>query len=340
MKVTRFLAICAAIGCANFGTLLFGVPSAIADGSSLPKVTTASLTKFTKINIPFSTKGIGTVDSGLFTLGSVCGSKPISFILDTGDTYSSISDTVVRDLGLDIQPYTLPDGRIVHNPDGTPAHYTKIPNITLGNHRFVLENHIFVVVPNDAMLKESEAQVALGSDFFSMFAVIYNPVESRLVLISPNTLDEAQLSKEGFTDTCIAPLLQGPDGHWMVQALLGDGKHEKLFSFNLDTGLSCLLVKGSEIGELVLSNDGSHTMSSQHGDATPSFLTSIPQVVLGTLTLRNVPAIIIHDELETSNPINDFGFLKTFGKDYRVMIDYRGKKVFFSPTSQILTRKK
>ena len=190
---------------------------------------TENLSKRNDVVIPFEM-----VNKNIYIDVTVGRSKPLGFVLDTGDKYAGIDLSIAKSLGLELGDPVAAGGG---GTDTIVASLLKNSSFSVvGLEGF--SQPLFIAVPFDKLSRASGREFAgiLGFDFISQFVVEIDYLKRTITL---HDKDSYQYHGDGE----ILPITFNPAGHPQVRAQIIDAERSPLDgTFVIDLGSGAALI--------------------------------------------------------------------------------------------------
>lgn len=261
----------------------------------------------------------------LLVEASINGQGPMPFILDTGG-HAMLTEDAAKRLGLQTEGKGVSAGS---GPRSMATAYTKIDHLTLGDAD--IHDPTFLVMPypySGYQRGTGREPIAglLGLEIFQRFAVTFDYDHGQLIL-QPFDHGAARPAEKGD----VLPIHFTSDMPLIDAAL--DGKPG---IFGIDTGNSGYTLVfpqwAKQQGLLARYQDGSPYLTGGVGGLYTAHLSHARSMQLGSITLRNVLALLTRaDAGATGNPSEAGNIGQDVLARFNVHVDYRRQEIVLMP---------
>lgn len=268
------------------------------------------------------------INNIIFIQVSVNNSKPLKFILDTGASFSVLSDTRAKALGLQRQ------GSFNVSAGGGSSDVALVKGITFNLPGVTLQNQAVAVTSLKALEPYIGADIdgVLGYDFISRFVVEIRYAERQLNLSDPRTYINENPEKS------IPITLENNTPHIHARITLGNGAVIE-GQFGIDTGASGALGLFTPFVEanhlLALNQNTIEVFNVGVAGKTRQRLSRIKKLQLGEFAIQNPVARFYMGTKGALAGSDAAGLIGgEFFRRFDLTLDYAHKRLFLQPNAQ------
>ncbi len=251
--------------------------------------------------------------------------QPVTFLADTGTTFSIISTKLAKQMNLTLKPGIGSDGKPILWK-GKQATTTTVSVLKVGTVRFT--DLLLVVLdakdisPSPTGHDVNPYQGILGSNLLQQFAILLDTQAHKFIICVPGNLSQGQVGLAGFAYSSALPLTQINFNKWFVTARFVNSGLKGEENLLLDTGSDGTHVSDQLGKEIHLKAQRQRGSRSAYGNITVT-LSTVDELDLGDLVLLNFPLSV--------RPVSE-NLPPTLGMDilsgYRVLMDFPAKKMY------------
>lgn len=263
-----------------------------------------------------------------------------TFLLDTGTSVSSVTDTMAAKLGLTPQATLEPaTPQIMDGPTATQVPLT----IQLGGFRFAGLPTFVIKESRVARVLGSAPDGILGINVLSRLALLLNPQGHALTLLYPGKCSGAELHNLGLGAAGTMLLTPARNGTFWTTLLFKNGDHQGRSNLMVDTGAVTTIVPHSLAEQLALAPLKSNLPTEfGNGDFTAD-LARMPMLLLGAvnanvsdpassqLALNNGLVLYAHEPETQKRTPHVLGMNILSGG--LLLLDFPGRTVYLAPTT-------
>lgn len=260
-----------------------------------------------------------------------------TFLLDTGTSACSVTGAMAAKLGLTPQPIAQAAAPLIM--DGAQA--TTVPlTIQIGRFRFPRFPTLVIKESRFQQVLGHPLDGILGVNLLRHFALILEPQNHVLALLTPGKMTAAQVQSWGFRHASALPLTRSSNGTYWASVGLTNGAHTAQENLAIDTGAGTSILSNAAAQSLDLT-PVQRRISVPFGNGSfVGDLADVPSVTLGTvpgetslakstLTLRGGAF------LYPNRPESSIGSPHVLGMNIlsgcSVLLDFPGETLYLQP---------
>jgi len=289
---------------------------------------------YTRFILPFTSLKIEGRDSYLALVTLSTGGRKWTFALDTGSTFSLVTDEMANALGLVPKTALTPEGKAV-NLDGHRTTFVTIEGLHNENGKLNVNGQFNVINKNslNAIPGLGTADGVLGINVLSVFGVLWDDVHHQVTLFLPRSLSENQRKLLGFADQGVTITQAADNRLWYTNLSVLDKSFANQEAALIDTGSDHTYISNCLANRLGLKSDGKKTY-----EVTPN----VKRDILHTLIRSFSVGDSVVENVVISYPVQDIAWPPpTLGRDflsrYRVLFDFQQGKIYLAPAMTLVS---
>lgn len=251
-------------------------------------------------------------------------------IVDSGSSYSGITDQLAAKLGLQNGPFIQPPNGPL-TLDGKPMKVVKVDRMDIGLFHF--DNCPYVILDSKVMATITsgiEIDGIIGADALTVFPAMFDFQRHQVTFYS-QSLSSNDLAAVGMSDAAVVPLSGTKDDFVCTCPVdLQSGTHRAEANLLIDTGGANTVLSQDIAGELKLTSDAP---PDQYLTYQTDF--NITPIVIDTTSIGGVPSKYLTINYSPGKPSPDQPQL--LGLDvlthYQILLDYRQKVMYIKPAA-------
>lgn len=261
-----------------------------------------------------------------------------TFLLDTGTSVCSVTDTMAAKLGLTPQPTTEPaTPEIMDGPTATQVPLT----IQLGGFRFSKLPTFVIKESRVARVLGSAPDGILGINLLSRLAVLLEPKSHALTLLYPGKVAAADLPGLGLGGAGTMTLTPARNGTYWAMLSFQNGDRAGRSNLMIDTGAVTTIVPHSLAEQLALTPLKSNLATEFGNGAFTADLARMPILLLGAvgasdpaagqLALNNGLVLYAHEPETQKRSPHVLGMNILSGGI--LLMDFPGRTLYLAPSA-------